>query len=288
MSNLIILNKQYITQNETMWATVKQIAEIFGCTVQNAEYHVKRIFDTGELIQDSVTKKILVTASDGKNYDTIHYNLDMIIAIGYGVNSSKATQFRIEATKVLKEYLVKGKVQASNQIQLPNINADFMLQVANQMKQLEEANKQLTCAVEHLEEEKQVLDGQVSVLSAIHKVEHDLRGLQKCGKDLGLNPNKFIAQLKDLGFLTKTTPPMPYQKYIDCNLFVVKVVSYKRYQDDVLTEKETSQAYVTHKGYIHFQNMIAKNPNGWAKIASPELKVKLKEVGNKIIVNFRN
>jgi hypothetical protein len=110
---------------ETMWATVKQIAEIFDCTTQNVEYHAKRIFETGELIQNSVTKKILVTASDGKNYDTIHYNLDMIIAVGYGINSSRATQFRIWATKILKEYIIKGFAMDDERLKDPSRNQYF-------------------------------------------------------------------------------------------------------------------------------------------------------------------
>jgi hypothetical protein len=118
-----------------MWATVKQIAEIFDCTTQNVEYHAKRIFDTGELIQDSVTKKILVTASDGKNYDTIHYNLDMIIAIGYGVNSSRATQFRIWATKILKEYIIKGFSMDDERLKDPSRNQYFRFSLKSNTKQ---------------------------------------------------------------------------------------------------------------------------------------------------------
>jgi hypothetical protein len=110
---------------ETMWATIKQIAEIFDCTTQNVEYHVKRIFETNELKQDSVTKKFLATATDGKHYDTIHYNLDMIIAIGYSINSQRATQFRIWATKILKEYIIKGFSMDDERLKNPSKNQYF-------------------------------------------------------------------------------------------------------------------------------------------------------------------
>ena len=78
--------------------------------VQNEDIWMsqKNIFDEGELEKDSVVKKFLTTASDGKNYNVLHYNLDAIIAVGYRINSKKATEFRIWATRVLKEYMVKG------------------------------------------------------------------------------------------------------------------------------------------------------------------------------------
>jgi hypothetical protein len=81
------------TDLETMWVAVKQIAEIFDCTVHNVMGHVKNIYNDGELLENSVCKEFLHTASDGKNYQVKHYNLDMIIAVGYRVNSARATQF---------------------------------------------------------------------------------------------------------------------------------------------------------------------------------------------------
>lgn len=84
------------------------MAEIFETTRENITIHLKNIFESKELDENSVSKEILHTASDGKNYKTKFYNLDSIIAVGYRVNSYNATQFRIWATKILKEYLIKG------------------------------------------------------------------------------------------------------------------------------------------------------------------------------------
>lgn len=95
-------------KRESVWATQKSIAEMFGVETQTINYHLKEIFKTTELIEGSVIRKIRITASDGKRYDTQFYNLDAIIAVGYRVNSYQATQFRIWATKILKEYMVKG------------------------------------------------------------------------------------------------------------------------------------------------------------------------------------
>ncbi|MBR1439279.1 MAG: virulence RhuM family protein, partial [Synergistaceae bacterium] len=93
---------------ETLWATQKAMSELFGVTPQNITIHLKNIFQSGELQEESVCKENLQTARDGKTYMTKFYNLDAIISVGYRVNSQRATRFRQWATKVLKEYLVKG------------------------------------------------------------------------------------------------------------------------------------------------------------------------------------
>ena len=95
-------------QDETMWLTQKKIAELFGVEVHTINYHLKEIFKSGELAENSVIRIFRITASDGKNYLTSFYNLDAIIAVGYRVNSKRATQFRIWATQILKEYITKG------------------------------------------------------------------------------------------------------------------------------------------------------------------------------------
>lgn len=94
--------------DETVWLTQQQMAELFGTTKQNISSHINNIFKEGELDKDSVVKRFLTTASDGKNYNTLYYNLDMIISLGYRIKSSVATQFRIWATVRLKEYMIKG------------------------------------------------------------------------------------------------------------------------------------------------------------------------------------
>jgi hypothetical protein len=97
-------------QDETVWLTQKLMAELFQCSPDNISLHLKNIFKDGELEEKSVTEEFSVTASDGKQYRTKHYNLDAIIAIGYRVNSIRATQFRQWATRVLKEFAIKGFV----------------------------------------------------------------------------------------------------------------------------------------------------------------------------------
>lgn len=94
--------------DEDLWLTQNQIAEIYDTTKQNIGQHVKNILTEGELVEISVVKDFFTTAADGKNYKTRHYNLDMVIAIGYRVQSQVATRFRRWATERLHEYIQKG------------------------------------------------------------------------------------------------------------------------------------------------------------------------------------
>ncbi|WP_269224386.1 virulence RhuM family protein [Flavobacterium sp. IMCC34518] len=105
-----------LLQNESVWLTQKAIAELFGVQVPAISKHFKNIFEEGELIESSVISKMETTASDDKNYITNYYNLDAIISVGYRVNSTKATQFRIWATQTLKEYIIKGFVLDDNRL----------------------------------------------------------------------------------------------------------------------------------------------------------------------------
>ncbi|HEY8781133.1 MAG TPA: RhuM family protein [Mucilaginibacter sp.] len=97
-------------QNETIWLSQKMIAILFDCSTDNISLHLKNIFKTGELNENSVTEDFSVTAADGKSYKTKHYNLDAIIATGYRVNSHRATQFRQWATSVLRDFAIRGYV----------------------------------------------------------------------------------------------------------------------------------------------------------------------------------
>jgi hypothetical protein len=97
-------------EDETIWLTQKLIAALFNVAIPTINEHLKNIFDSGELVPDSVIRKSRITAADGKSYSTKHYNLDAIISVGYRVNSVRATQFRQWATQVLREFAIKGYV----------------------------------------------------------------------------------------------------------------------------------------------------------------------------------
>jgi hypothetical protein len=95
-------------QDQTVWLTQKLMAELFQKDVRTINEHIQNVFEEGELQADSVIRKFRITAADGKSYETQHYNLDLIISVGYRVKSHRGTQFRVWATQRLREYIVKG------------------------------------------------------------------------------------------------------------------------------------------------------------------------------------
>ena len=99
-----------LLQNETIWLTQKMMAALFGVGIPAINKHLTHIFECKELEEPSVISILETTASDGKSYKTRFYHLDAVISVGYRVNSTKATQFRIWATQTLKEYIIKGFV----------------------------------------------------------------------------------------------------------------------------------------------------------------------------------
>ncbi len=95
-------------EGEMVWLTQKLMAELFAADIRTISEHLQNIFKSQELKEDSVVRIFRITAADGKEYDTQHYNLDAVIAVGYRVNSKQATHFRIWATQVLREFIIKG------------------------------------------------------------------------------------------------------------------------------------------------------------------------------------
>jgi hypothetical protein len=95
-------------QDENIWLTQKMMAALYDVTVAAINQHIKRIFDDSELSPDSVIKEYLITAADGKNYNTKHYNLQMIIAVGFKVNNERAVRFRKWAGQIVKDYTIQG------------------------------------------------------------------------------------------------------------------------------------------------------------------------------------
>jgi len=109
--------------NDTIWLTQNQIANLFGVQRAAITKHIGNIFKAKELDKDSVSSILEHTAADGKKYKTLFYNLDVVISVGYRVNSKKATEFRIWATKILKRYLLEG--YAVNEKRLLEANEKF-------------------------------------------------------------------------------------------------------------------------------------------------------------------
>ena len=112
-------------EEETVWLTQKDMAELYQTTKQNISLHIKNIYEEGELNENSVVKESLTTALDGKNYKTKFYNLDMIISVGYRIKSHVATRFRKWATERLREYIIKGFLLDDERLKNPNQPFDY-------------------------------------------------------------------------------------------------------------------------------------------------------------------
>ncbi len=124
-------------QNETIWLSQKMIAALFGCSTDNVSLHLKNIFKEGEMAENSVAEDFSVTAADGKNYKTKHYNLDAIIACGYRINSAKATQFRQWATSILKDFAIRGYVLDKERMKNGTfLNAEYFDQLLADIREI--------------------------------------------------------------------------------------------------------------------------------------------------------
>ena len=128
-------------ENETVWLTQKLMAELFQTTVANINIHLKNIFEESELIENSVIKDYLITASDGKKYNTKFYNLDAIISVGYRIKSHVATKFRQWATKRLTEYIVKGFVMDDERLKNPDLPYDYFDELLQRIQDIRTSEK---------------------------------------------------------------------------------------------------------------------------------------------------
>ena len=129
-------------EDETVWMTQKAIAELYQSTKQNISLHIKNIFEENELDSNSVVKFYLTTARDDKSYKTKHYNLEMIIAIGYRVRSHRGTQFRQWATERLNEYLVKGFTMDDGRLkEIRNLGEDYFDELLERIRDIRASEK---------------------------------------------------------------------------------------------------------------------------------------------------
>lgn len=123
-------------QDENIWLTQKLMAELYDVTVQNIGQHIKKIFDDGELTPDSVIKKFFITAADGKDYNTAHYNLQMIIAVGFKVNNERAVRFRKWAGQIVKDYTIQGWTMDADRLKKGHMFTDEYFE--RQLQQIRE------------------------------------------------------------------------------------------------------------------------------------------------------
>ena len=128
-------------QEQTVWLTQLEMAELFDATKQNISLHLKNIFEDGELDGASVVKEFLTTAADGKRYQTRLYNLDAILAVGYRVRSKRGVQFRRWASTLLKEYLTKGFVMDDERLKNPDGRPDYFDEMLARIRDIRASEK---------------------------------------------------------------------------------------------------------------------------------------------------
>ena len=138
------ISVEVLYDNEDFWLTQKSMSKLFEVEVNTINYHLKEIFKSGELTEESVIRKIRITANDGKRYNTNFYSLDAIIAVGYRVNSKQATDFRIWATNTLKEYIKKGFVLNDELLKNgPKFGKDYFKELLERIRSIRTSERRI-------------------------------------------------------------------------------------------------------------------------------------------------
>ncbi len=125
-----------VLENETVWLSQKQLTELFGKAKGTISEHIKHIFEDGELNENAVVRLFRTTAADGKTYEVAHYNLDVVLALGYRVRSSVGTRFRQWASAQLKEYIIKGFVLDDERLKKPGIGRDYFDELTRRLQDI--------------------------------------------------------------------------------------------------------------------------------------------------------
>lgn len=200
-------------EDDSIWLSLNQIADLFGRDKSVISRHLRNIFKESELSKDSVVAKIATTAADGKTYQVEFYNLDAIISVGYRINSQRATQFRIWATKILRRYLLQGYA----------INEKRLLEAKNKFNQLQE-----TISFLQKQSKKELLHGQEAEI---------LNLLSEYAKTLSLLEQYDKGKLK-IGRGQKTKFVL---KYENCQSIIAQI------KKKLMAKKEASELFGQEK-----------------------------------------
>lgn len=171
-------------EDETVWLTQAQLCELYQTSKSNISEHIKHIFEEEELDEESVVRKFRTTAADGKSYNTIHYNLDMIISLGYRVKSKIATNFRRWATERLKEYMIKGFTMDDER--LKNLGGgNYWKELLDRIRDIRSSEKVMYRQVLDLYATSVDYDPKSSESIAFFKMVQNHRQLKKQQKNIG-------------------------------------------------------------------------------------------------------
>jgi hypothetical protein len=184
-------------QDETVWLSQAQMAELFQTSVPNVSMHIRNVFAEGELQAASVVKESLTTAADGKDYLTKYYNLDVIISVGYRVKSNRGTQFRIWATQRLREYLIKGFTMDDERLKRLG-GGNYFEELLARIRDIRSSEKVFWRKVLEIYATSEPLVQLAVESDARLIVTHNVRDLQPATR-LGvevLQPREFLAKLR--------------------------------------------------------------------------------------------
>ena len=171
-------------EDETVWLTQAQLCELYQTSKSNISEHIKHIFEEEELDEESVVRKFRTTAADGKSYNTIHYNLDMIISLGYRVKSKIATNFRRWAAERLKEYMIKGFTMDDER--LKNLGGgNYWKELLDRIRDIRSSEKVMYRQVLDLYATSVDYDPKSSESIAFFKMVQNHRQLKKQQKNIG-------------------------------------------------------------------------------------------------------
>ncbi|MBU0705819.1 virulence RhuM family protein [Patescibacteria group bacterium] len=235
-------------QDETVWLTQKKMSDLFGVDVRTISEHLKNIYNSGELNEKSVIRKIRTTANDGKEYLINFYNLDAIISVGYRVNSARATQFRIWATKQLKEYIIKGFVMDDERLKNPNspFGIDYFEQVLERIRDIRSSERRFYQKITDIyatsiDYDKGADLTQVFFATVQNKMHYGIHGKTAA---------EIIAERADSKNKNMGITCIPRNKLKRSDIFVAK---------NYLTEKELKELNLIVDQYLSYAELQANN-----------------------------
>ena len=244
---------EVLYDNEDFWLTQKSMSKLFEVEVNTINYHLKEIFKSGELTEESVIRKIRITANDGKNYNTNFYSLDAIIAVGYRVNSKQATDFRIWATNTLKEYIKKGFVLNDELLKNgPKFGKDYFKELLERIRSIRTSERRIwqkitdiysSCSVDYDKDSKITKEFFKTVQNKLH---YAITGSTAAE----IIYNRVDSEKENMGLTNwKNSPDGPIYKY-DVNIA-------KNY----LNEKELKDLNRIVTMYLDYAELQAENHN---------------------------
>lgn len=235
-------------QDETVWLTQRRMAELFDVDVRTVNEHLRNIFKSHELEEKSVIRKIRTTASDDKKYLINFYNLDVIISVGYRVNSARATQFRIWATKQLREYIIKGFVMDDERLKNPNnpFGVDYFEEVLERIRDIRSSERRFYQKITDIystsiDYNKDAELTQAFFATVQNKMHYGIHG-KTAAEIIGERAN---SKKKNMGITC-----IPKNKLKKSDIFVAK---------NYLTEKELRELNLIVDQYLSFAELQANN-----------------------------